>query len=156
MRKTIHLLIGIFLLLTALACQPGIVHEQYKAIENRSWDKDSTLVFTIPVKDTLQNYNLVINVRNDVNYKYSNLWLFINIRQPDGQTLEDKFEIILADPIGKWLGSGFGGLKTREALYKSHVFFPVSGDYTITVQQGMREEVLKGISDVGIRVEKVE
>lgn len=156
MRKIIQIFIAIVLLITALSCQPGIVHEEYKGIENRNWHKDSTMVFTIPVKDTLQNYNLLINVRNDVNYKYSNLWLFINIRQPNGQTLNDKFEITLADPSGKWLGSGFGGLKTREAVYKSHVYFPVSGNYIITVQQGMREEVLKGISDVGIRVEKVE
>lgn len=149
-------MIGTAMLAAAFACQPKILHEEYVEIEGRNWNKDSVLVFTVPVIDTLQNYNLLVNVRNDVNYKYSNVWLFIKIQQPDGQQLDDKFEITLADHSGKWLGKGFGGLKTREVIYKGQVYFPVSGDYTISVQQGMREEVLKGISDVGIRVEKVE
>ena len=156
MRKIIQILAGVAILATVLACQPKILHEEYRQIENRSWNKDSVLVFTVSVSDTLQNYNLLMNVRNDVDYKYANLWLFIEIRQPDGQTLDDKFEITLADPSGKWLGEGFGGLKTREAIYRRNIFFPVSGEYTISVRQGMREDVLKGISDVGIRVEKVE
>ena len=69
---------------------------------------------------------------------------------------EDKFEITLADPAGKWLGGGFGGLKTREVIFRRNVFFPVSGNYKITIQQGMREDVLTGISDVGVRIEKLE
>ena len=32
----------------------------------------------------------------------------------------------------------------------------MSGDYKISIQHGMREEYLKGISDLGIRIEKVE
>jgi gliding motility-associated lipoprotein GldH len=139
-----------------LSCNENLVFEQYKTISKKSWDKDSVLVFTIPVSDTTDNHNLYINIRNDVNYQYSNIWLFISIEQPDGKMLEDKFEIALADPSGKWLGEGLGGLKTREAIYRRNVFFPMSGDYKIRIQQGMREDILKGISDVGIRIEKVE
>ena len=70
--------------------------------------------------------------------------------------LEDKLEITLADPSGRWLGEGFGGLKTVETLFRENVFFPVSGNYTIRVKQGMRENKLEEISDIGVRVEKVE
>jgi len=136
------------------ACNPNLVFEQYQSIDNRSWDKDSILVFNIPVSDTVSNHNIYINVRNDVNYSYSNLWLFVTIRQAGGDSISDKFEITLANPSGKWIGEGLGGLKTREVMYKRNVFFPTSGEYKITVQQGMREDVLKGISDVGIRIEK--
>jgi gliding motility-associated lipoprotein GldH len=34
------------------------------------------------------------------------------------------------------------------------VYFPVSGEFTVAIQQGMREEILEGIHDVGFRVEK--
>lgn len=136
------------------ACQPNRVFEQFQPVANRNWDKDSALVFKVNVDDTKSTHNLYLSVRNDINYAYSNLWLFITIEQPNGQTIDDKFEITLANPAGKWLGEGFGGLKTREVIYRSAAFFPVSGEYKISVLQGMRDDVLQGISDIGLRIEK--
>lgn len=156
MKRFLQLAMLVIVVGFTLSCSQNLVFEQYKTIDDKSWNKDSVMVFTVPVSDTTDNNNFYINVRNDVKYQYSNLWLFITIEQPDGKTLEDKFEIALADPSGKWLGEGLGGLKTREAIYRRNVFFPRSGDYKISIQQGMREENLKGISDVGIRIEKVE
>jgi len=156
MKKFFQLIMFAAILVLILSCQKNLVFEQYKTIEHQSWYKDSVLVFNIPVSDTTDNHNFYINIRNDIKYEYSNLWLFISIEQPDGKTVEDKFEIALADPSGKWLGKGFGGLKTREAIYRRNVFFPMSGDYKVTIQQGMREDYLKGISDIGVRIEKVE
>lgn len=112
------------------------------------------MVFEVPVTDTRINHNMFVNVRNDIDYKYSNLWLFVKITQPGDTTVTDTFEITLADPAGKWLGKGFGGIKTSENLYKKSVFFPEKGTYKIAVQHGMRDIVLEGITDVGIRVEK--
>jgi len=155
--KTVFQLIFVGLLLTAVsACDTHRVFDEYKTITGGSWNKDSILVFDIPVTDTLQNHNLYINIRNDINYGYRNLWLFVKIEEPDGIALSDTFEIAMADPSGKWLGEGFGGLKTREVIYRRNVYFPHSGDYKISLQQGMRENSLDGISDVGIRVEKME
>lgn len=156
MRNFLKGIISAAYVLIVVACHQNLVFEQYKTIQQKAWDKDSVLVFTIPVQDTLQNHNFYINIRNDVNYQYSNLWLFVTIEQPDGKTIEDKFEIALADPSGKWLGEGFGGLKTREAVYRRNVFFPIAGEYKVHIQQGMRQDRLNGISDVGIRIEKVE
>ena len=132
------------------------VYDTYYPIENSAWHKDSLLVFNVPVEDTLQNHNLYINVRNNVDYGFSNLWLFVEVAQPGGMAVRDTFEMVLADPSGKWLGEGFGGLKTREAIYRRNVFFPASGEYKFTIQQGMRKEVLEGISDVGLRIEKID
>lgn len=144
---------GILVLLAA--CNSNSVFDKYKPINKDVWNKDSLVVFKVPVIDTLQNHNLYINVRNNVDYRYSNLWLFVSIEQPGGEAVKDTFEMMLADPTGKWLGEGFGGLKTRESVYRRNVFFPRSGDYTISLQQGMRNDELKGISDVGVRVEIV-
>ncbi|HYQ57575.1 MAG TPA: gliding motility lipoprotein GldH [Draconibacterium sp.] len=143
---------GILVMLAA--CDPHSVFDQYKPINKGVWNKDSLVVFNVPVTDTLQNHNLYINVRNNVNYRYSNLWLFITIEQPGGEAVKDTFELVLANPSGQWLGEGRGGLKDLKTIYRRNVFFPVSGDYTINLQQGMRNEELKGISDVGVRVEK--
>ncbi|NQU52606.1 MAG: gliding motility lipoprotein GldH [Bacteroidetes bacterium] len=153
-RSQISLLALVLILFSA--CDNNRVFEEYKEVPQWGWEKDSLMVFEIPITDTLQNHNLYINVRNNVDYKYSNLWLFIKINQPGQIAVTDTFELALAFPNGKWLGDGFGGIKTQQVSYKSNVFFPVSGNYKIDVQHGMREELLEGITDIGFRVEKAE
>ncbi len=137
------------------SCDNTVVYEMYKPVDSLKWHKDSLFSFNVPIHDTIPNYNLLINIRNEVNYPYSNLWLFIEIFQPDGVSVKDTFEVILADPAGKWLGEGLSGIKTRQVFYRRNVFFPSSGEYIIKIQHGMRPEILKGIHDVGFRVEKV-
>jgi len=151
----IQFLIGCTLLISLFSCINGGVFGEYKTIPRAIWHKDSVVVFQIPVIDTVQNHNLYIDVRNDINYKYSNLWLFIEIEQPgETKAVIDTFEVTLADQTGKWLGHGFGGVKTSENLFKSNVYFPVSGNYEIQIKQGMRGKQLEGITEIGFRVEK--
>lgn len=138
-----------------ISCTPAQVFDKYKTIPDAKWHKDSLVVFSVPVTDSLQNHNLLLNVRNETDYNYSNLWLFVQIEQPDGELLKDTFQIILAEPSGKWLGDGIGKLKTRETIFRRNVYFPVTGEYTVKIQHGMREEILHGIHDVGLRIEKV-
>lgn len=148
----------IFLIAAGLgftSCDKTVVFDKYKAIPESGWQKDSLVVFNIPIEDTLQNHNLLINIRNETSYNFSNLWLFVEIMQPDGQMLKDTIEIALADPAGKWLGDGIGGLKTRETIFRRNVKLPVSGEYTVKLQHGMRTDLLNGIHDVGVRIEKV-
>lgn len=156
MKRVFYLATIAIVMVFAMGCNPNLEYEKYSEISEGTWHKDSLVVFDVPVTDTIQQYNLFFNVRNNIDYGYSNLWLFVEIEQPDGTSLTDKFELALAAPSGKWLGKGFGGLKTREAIYKRNVFFPVSGEYKIKVSQGMREDNLSGIRDVGLRIEKVD
>jgi len=150
-----QIILAIFALTIFTACDKNLVFEKYQSIPENGWHKDSLVVFTIPIADTLQNHNLYIDVRNDVEYKYSNLWLFVELNQPGKTGITDTLEILLADPSGRWLGEGFGGIKTRQVRYKGGVYFPVSGEYKINIQHGMRDELLEGITDIGFRVEKV-
>ncbi len=151
----LQFLTGCLFVISLMACNNTSVFYQFKTIPKSEWNRDSLLIFEVRVADTLQNHKLFINVRNDIDYKYSNLWLFIDIQQPgDTVAVKDTFEVTLADPTGKWLGTGFGGVKTNEILYRQNVYFPVSGIYEIQIQHGMRGKILKGITDVGVRVEK--
>lgn len=146
-----------FLVIVVLlfACNKGGLFNEYKTIPKAVWNRDSLVIFQIPVTDTVQRHDLFLGVRNDINYKYSNLWLFIEIVQPgDSTAVKDTFEFTLADQTGKWLGSGFGGVKTNEVLFRSNVYFPVAGQYNVKIQHGMRGKLLEGITDIGFRVER--
>ena len=111
--------------------------------------------FSFEVSDTTRYHNLYFNIRNDRSYGFSNLWLFVSIIPPMGEEITDTIQVILANPAGKWLGKGFSGLYTSQVPYRTHVYFPVAGAYTIQIQHGMRPEVLDGITEIGIRVEKM-
>ena len=155
MKNPGFLLFILIILVSLFACTENGSFNEYKTIPKAVWNRDSLVVFQVPVTDTVQRHNLFLGVRNDINYKYSNLWLFVEIIQPgDTTAVKDTFEFTLADPTGKWLGSGFGGVKTNEVLFRSNVYFPVAGQYNVKVQHGMRGKLLEGITDIGFRVEK--
>ena len=155
MKKPGSLLFILIILVSLFACTKNGSFNEYKTIPKAVWNRDSLVVFQVPVTDTVQRHNLFLGVRNDINYKYSNLWLFVEIIQSgDTTAVKDTFEFTLADPTGKWLGSGFGGVKTNEVLFRSNVYFPVAGQYNVKVQHGMRGKLLEGITDIGFRLEK--
>jgi len=99
---------------------------------------------------------LYVNIRNKGTYAYSNIYLFMSIGSPDGQVKTDTVEFTLAEPDGRWKGSGIGGLHDNQILYKNSVFFPHKGVYQFQIKQGMRDNVLQGIRDVGLRIEKAQ
>lgn len=136
------------------SCNNKVIYNNFTPVADAKWNKDSILTFDVPVTDTLKMHRFFVNVRNDIDYKYSNLWLFVKIAQPGDTTVTDTFEITLADPAGKWLGTGFGGFKTTENLYRQNIYFPKPGMYEIRIQHGMRGKILEGIADVGIKIEQ--
>ncbi len=136
------------------ACQDAIIFEDQKAIPGLSWHYEDELVFMATIDDTLSLHKMYLNIRNSTDYKYSNLFLFLDIEFPDGRVLRDTLECMLADRRGQWTGSGFGQLRFNRFLFRDDVWFPLKGTYTFRLYQGMRDDELYGISDAGIRIEK--
>jgi len=78
----------------------------------------------------------------------------VTTTSPDGKKLTDTLQYNLADDKGKRYGKGFGDIRELNLPYKSNIFFPVKGTYQFKIQHGMRVEDLKGVYDLGIRIEK--
>lgn len=137
-----------------VSCDPSRIFEQNKKLDNNNWDQSNTLVFLANISDTVSRHNVYINVRNAGFYNFSNLFLFINTRFPNGQLERDTVECILASPDGKWLGDGLGDIWDNRILFKKDVRFPLKGEYSFELIQAMRINPLPGIMDAGIRIEK--
>ena len=82
---------------------------------------------------------------------------------PNGLSVIDTLEYEMADLHGDWLGSGLTDIKENKLFYRESFVFPNSGKYKVQIQQAMRKrnevsgiEYLKGISNVGFRVEDQE
>lgn len=136
------------------ACQDAVVFQAQRAIPGLSWHYQDTLVFEAPIHDTLSLHKMYLDIRNSVDYKYSNLFIFLDIEFPDGRVLRDTLECVLSDRRGQWTGRGFGQLRFNRFLFRDDVWFPMEGIYTFRLLQGMRDDELYGISDAGIRIEK--
>jgi len=148
-------LTGIVILFIS-SCDNNKVFYDYKSIPMSGWEKDSAVTFSFDITSTVQRYNLYLNVRNRTSYNYRNLWLFVETIEPNGASKKDTVEITIASLSGEWTGKGFGEFKTLESIFRRDVTFGTTGIYTINIQHGMRENNLKGISDIGFMLEKIE
>jgi gliding motility-associated lipoprotein GldH len=130
--------------------------EENREITNGSWAAHNNVSFSVVIEDTTVWYDFYLNLRNDVNYPYSNLFLFLKTTFPDRQVAMDTIECLLAGYDGKWLGSGMGSVRYNSFLFQKGVRFHKAGSYTFDIEQAMRVDPLKGIRDIGIRIEKKE
>ena|ERR1041384_2659329 len=151
---TLSFIAFVVILFSIASCDPKRVYEKNEKIDNNNWDQNVPLVFLVNISDTIQPYNVYINVRNAGFYGFSNLFLFINSRFPQGQSERDTLECTLASPEGRWLGDGLGDIWDNRILFKKNVHFPQAGEYRFELIQAMRINPLPGIMDAGIRIEK--
>ncbi|MBN1340255.1 MAG: gliding motility lipoprotein GldH [Bacteroidales bacterium] len=135
-------------------CGDESLYDRYVSFPDETWMAGDTREFSLEVRDTLLLYDFYLNIRNTTDYPYSNLYLFMDTQMPDGGKARDTIEVFLADRMGEWLGRGLGKIKESNILIRQKLLFPVSGTYTFRMEQAMRETELKGITDIGIRIEK--
>jgi gliding motility-associated lipoprotein GldH len=154
LRRSLLFFIVPLLVLLISSCDSKRFFEENKSIRNGVWNSNERMRFDVPVTDTLSGYNFFLNVRNAGDYPYSNLYLFIHTSTPDGKTGSDTMECQLASYDGKWLGSGIGNLKFNRYFFQENVRFHKRGVYHFEIEQAMRVKVLKGIHDIGLRIEK--
>ncbi|CAL2062283.1 gliding motility lipoprotein GldH [Tenacibaculum sp. 190524A05c] len=150
------------LLLILVSCDSKRVYDEYTSIDNNKWEINTPVTYQFEVTDTLAKRNLFINIRNNSDYEYSNLFLVTKMSFPDGHKIVDTLEYDMADKNGKFLGKGFSELKESKLFYKEQILFPIQGSYTLDIFQAMRKggEVegineLDGIVNVGFRIEKI-
>lgn len=153
-KKNNKLIGTLFSLFFLLACTTNDVFLNYQTINKKGWSEDSLCVFNTAITDSVSKYNVYINIRNKGDYPYQNLWLYINSMSPDSTITTDTIELYLADQRGKWLGSGIGSVFEMPVLYQQNKKFKKAGIYKYSIIHGMRDSVLVGINDIGIRIEK--
>ena len=138
------------------SCSSNTVYNETVDISPEGWYKDEAAAFAVTIEDTVKNYNFYLTVRNTTDYRYSNLFIFLNTILPNNNKTRDTIELVLADYTGKWLGNGWGSVKENNLLLKKNLRFPLKGEYRFFIQQAMRTDTLKGIRSVGLRLETTE
>lgn len=152
--KASRFFVGLLLAVSFVSCNQNEVFFSYRQLPANGWDKDSVLAFDYQIQDTLSHYNVFLHVRHFGNYPYQNFWMFLENTDSKGVVKHDTVECYLADEFGKWLGTG-NALKEMPVFYKQNILLSDSGTYQIKIGHGMRDSILTGIKEIGLRVEKV-
>ena len=104
---------------------------------------------------------MFINLRNNNDYEFSNLFLIVGLKTPSNNKTIDTLEYQMTAPNGEWLGSGFSEIKENKLWYKGAFQFKEDGNYTLTIEHAIRKngnvngvEQLKGITEIGYRLEE--
>lgn len=144
-----------FVLFCITACNDPSIYHLYQPVENAVWQKEKAYYFSFEIKDTSIPYDLTLDLRNNTLYPYRNIWIVYKEEQPIGPLVQDTMECILADEYNKWKGNGFS-LFTNNFPVKKNFHFPHTGLYTFSFSHIMTDEKLKGVHEIGFRIEKTQ
>lgn len=154
----LFVLMGILL----FSCDKKRVFDEYKTVGS-TWNKDSIVTFSFKGPDTLKPYNLFVNIRDNSDYEFNNLYLIVALEQPGGLTKVDTLQYLMANPDGTLLGDGFSDVKENKLFYKGKMKFAKAGEYKVSIRQAMRQtgkvpgvQALNGITEVGFRIESLQ
>jgi gliding motility-associated lipoprotein GldH len=151
--KRVSLLLAISLLaFITLSCERGTVFSGNYRITDEKWSMYDPASYACTISDTVSTHDISFSLRTSTEYPYRNIYLFIVTTFPSGTAVTDTLHAMVADEKGRWLGKGAGDLRELTIPYKSNVWFPETGEYHFRVVQGMRDTVLKGVYDLGMKI----
>lgn len=152
--RGIAILCLLLMLIINISCDNKEIYYRFHELKNAEWKQNDTLFFDIDstLFEVNKPYNVGIDVTNNVNYPYRNIWFFIqhNITT-DSIPVKFSEESVLADEFGRWEGSGFGTLY-QTSLPTERLIFPKRCNYRVKIVHGMRDEPLIGIEKIGLRI----
>jgi gliding motility-associated lipoprotein GldH len=132
------------------------MYEKTMLVPAQSWFYSTVPSFSFTIKDTLATYNIFIVLRHTDAYEYNNIWLRVGTEAPGKSESSQNINIILGNDAKGWEGEGMDDIfEIRKNITRGPVPFKKPGTYTFTIAQIMRENPLKHIVNVGMRVEKV-
>lgn len=132
------------------------MYENTVPIPAQAWFYSYKPAFTFIITDTTASYNVSVILRHTDAYNYNNIWLNLGSQAPGDTMHFQNINLDLGSDAKGWEGQGMDDIwEVRKNITPGPVPFKKAGKYTFTVSQIMRENPLKHILNVGIRVEKV-
>lgn len=153
---TVHKILGVFcVFLLFSGCNNDSETVKMNNL-NGLWPQKAEQKFDFEVTDAQNPKNIIFVVRNNNEYPYSNIRFIVNFMETKtNKKSTDTLNYVLAKPNGEWIGKGFGDTKETLFQYKLNYKFPQNGQYNIGIIHAMRTDSLKGIEDIGVKIEAV-
>src|SRR5882672_409035 len=138
-------------------CDSKRIFEDNVEFRDRNWKIAEPVQFEFQIDDASKKYNLLMNIRNSLDYPYARIFVNYDLQKQDNSSLNKKMisEYLFDQKTGKPFGaSGIGDIYDHQFPILKSYSFEKAGAYKITLNQFMRMDTIPGILAVGIRVEK--
>ena len=150
-----HFLIIVAGLLLTSSCTQIEVFEKNTVIPKYQWDQNFAATGEFIITDTATAYSIYLVIRHTDAYQYNNIWLNIGLQPPGDSMRIQKVNIKLGDDANGWEGTGMNDIwELRKLLNGEPRRFKQAGKYRFTISQIMRDNPLRNIMSVGLRIEK--
>lgn len=149
----------LFIPISFFACDSSQLSVNYRNFDEH-WPAEDKVIFAL---DSLtdQPVNLMILIRNNKRYPFSNLFLIAQLKSGDSILVCDTLEYAMANPQGKWLGKGFLEVKESKLWWKENYELPRVKNLNVQLEHALRfngseqgTDPLEGIVSVGFAVEE--
>lgn len=152
--KNLVRIIWCFLLSCSIySCTTVDIYEKSEAIPRHEWKSDYKPSFNFVIKDTIPSYKIFLVLRHTEKYNFNNIYMNLYIKRPgEDSTVKIQRDLVLGDNEKGWLGTGMDDIYEHRLLLSKGAL--KAGEYTFTLEQIMREDPLKYVLNVGLRLEK--
>ncbi len=132
------------------------VFEKNVTIPQQQWQSSFQPEISFTIEDTVSLYNVYLVLRHTDAYNYNNIWIKATVQEPGNPTSKSQqYDLTLATNEKGWLGSAMDDIYENRVLLQPQTKFTKPGEYHFTIEQLMREDPLKHVLNVGIRIEKL-
>jgi gliding motility-associated lipoprotein GldH len=155
-RNVFWTVLGVTVLSAVLSCKQIDIHEYQKVIPSNQWSRSESINGTFTVNDTVHLYNIYVVLRHRDAYEYNNIWLNIGLQPPGDSISFQKVNLTLGNDMNGWEGTGIGDIReVRKLISGKPRRFIKPGTYHYSIRHIMRDDPLKYVMNVGLRLEKV-
>ena len=147
----------LFAISLLFSCDEQRVFENNVDFNDRYWVVGERPEFAFEISDTVDAYNLYVNVRNSLDYPYANIFVTYYLRDSSNVLLKKDLvrQTLFNEKTGEPMGeSGLGDLYDHRIPLLSNYTFSEPGTYKVAFEHYMRRDTLDGVLAVGLRVEK--
>lgn len=156
MRYVFSILALALFLFGLTGCIQPAIYSSEENLPQEGWHLNDSRAFDFLIKDHTTPVDLFLQVRNNEDYPYRNMYVFVDIDFPDGGVRRDTVSFILATPDGRWIGEGGGSTYDNDVMFIRRAMLPDTGTYSLRIGHGMRDSVLVGVERIGLIVEASE
>jgi gliding motility-associated lipoprotein GldH len=149
--KTSWVMLSLLAMLLFASCGDSPHYDKTYAFKNKTWTQEVRPKFIVEINDTTKVYDFVVTLRTTTSYSYNNLWVFLNSKTPSGLTAREPYQIYIANEDGSWIGRKSGTVIENQLVFKGRKF-PEKGKYIFSIEQGITEESIDEVLDIGLQL----